>query len=425
MIIIFDLDGTLFQTALCDIAAVNHLFDELAIEKVDDTAITYNIGKKTFEFLTNILPAHIKQQDVYDRFRELEQKEVRENGILFPGVIELFEELVSKGHTLIICSNGSSEYIELVLKKTGITKYFSNIYSAKEANNKGEVIRKILDNNSPAVVIGDTLSDIEAAAENNIPSIAAMYGYGNINELGAATYIIQNVTDIIGYVNRIEIFYTITDRSIRKGKKVIGINGVDTSGKTVFTKAYSKFLSSLKIKNTIIHIDDYHNPAELRCKGDNEIEAYYHNAFNYDQVIDEILGPLNKLGSIDKDILCLNLDTNKYENFIHYNIDENTIVLIEGVLLFREPLLKYLDTTVFLHIDFDEVLRRMQVRDVPKYGEGFIKKYTNKYIPVQRKYLEEYRPEQRSDIVINNQDYFNPRLGAYCKEKDDIYNNRK
>ncbi len=93
--------------------------------------------------------------------------------------------------------------------------------------------------------------------------------------------------------------------------------------------------------------------------------------------------------------------------------------------MFREPLLKYLDTTVFLHIDFDEVLRRMQVRDVPKYGEGFIKKYTNKYIPVQRKYLEEYRPEQRSDIVINNQDYFNPRLGAYCKGKDDIYNNRK
>lgn len=195
------------------------------------------------------------------------------------------------------------------------------------------MIRTIVSNNHQAIVIGDTISDIEAAVENNIPAIGIAYGYGKTNELCKATFISQCTENIIGYVNQTELFYTILERCIGKGKKILGINGVDTSGKTEFTFAYSKFLSSLQIKNVIIHIDDYHNPAELRYKGLNEIEAYYNNAFNYDQIIEEVLLPFIKLGSINKDVLCLNLDTDKYEKLIHYDMDADTVILIEGVLI--------------------------------------------------------------------------------------------
>lgn len=47
---------------------------------------------------------------------------------------------------------------------------------------------------------------------------------------------------------------------------------------------------------------------------------------------------------------------------------------------------------------------------INKYGEAFIEKYIHKYIPIQKRYLEEYKPMQRSDIVINNEDYFIPKL---------------
>jgi len=160
MLIIFDLDGTLFQTKPCDIAAVNHLFEELELKKIENNVIINNIGKRTSEFLTSILPDNIKQQDVCERFRKLERIEVRENGILFPGIVDLIEKLLLKGHILNICSNGSLEYIGIVLEKTGITKYFSKVYSAKEFSNKAEVIQTISSNNHKAVVIGDTISDI-------------------------------------------------------------------------------------------------------------------------------------------------------------------------------------------------------------------------------------------------------------------------
>ena len=206
-----------------------------------------------------------------------------------------------------------------------------------------------------------------------------------------------------------EIFHKVIDELIDKEKRVIGINGVDTSGKTFFTNNLAQFLTAMNIKNEIINIDDFHNPLEIRRQGENEIDAYYGNAFNYNQVICEILKPLRDTGNVDKEVICLNLDTDKYENVKRYCVDKETVLLIEGVLLFRPPIAEYLDGKIFLHIDFDEVMRRAEIRDAPKYGAGFLDKYITKYIPIQKRYLREYQPEKNCDIFIDNNDYFNPR----------------
>ena len=89
-----------------------------------------------------------------------------------------------------------------------------------------------------------------------------------------------------------------------------------------------------------------------------------------------------------------------------YDISEQTIVLLEGVLLYRQPLEDLIDFKIFLDIDFDEVLRRATVRDVPKYGSQFLEKYRKKYIPIQQWYLSSCDPKGKSDIVVDNS---NPR----------------
>ena len=63
-----------------------------------------------------------------------------------------------------------------------------------------------------------------------------------------------------------------------------------------------------------------------------------------------------------------------------------------------------------MHISFDQVIERAKKRDVPKYGEAFLQKYINKYIPIQERYLSEHYPVKTSDIVINNEDYLNPKI---------------
>lgn len=410
MLVIFDLDGTLFQTAYCDVNAVDKLFKELALPKVNEEIIIRNIGKSTTDFLRSILPPYIKENDVYDRFRELERTAVKEEGILFPGIEEMLQQLKLKGHTLYVCSTGSMEYIELVLKKTGIRQYFDKVYSAKSFPSKTAAVNEIISCNESAVIVGDTISDIEAGNKNSIPSIGVLYGYGSKEEVLKSTFTAQSVNNIVYLVKKCDLFFRIKSKLLNKSKRIIGINGVDTSGKTMFSIDFSKFLLSTGINNVILHIDDFHNPSALRRQGENEIKAYYNNAFNYKQLINEVLDPLKNQGEINKDVLCLDLDTDKYEKLIHYNIGRDTIVIIEGVLLFRTPVIDYLDGKIFLQITFDEVLRRARLRDVPKYGEGFLQKYIDKYIPIQKLYLDQWKPAEAADMVIDNEDFNAPRL---------------
>lgn len=409
MNIIFDLDGTLFQTRLCIINAVKQLFLDNGWKHFDEEKVIHSIGKNSLEFLTAILPVGVRPNEVYEQFSFYERNEIQKSVQLFDGIEDLLSDLSGQGHKLYICSAGSDEYIHLVLEKTGIKEYFTKTISAKYIS-KNDAVEQLLDQNGFALIIGDTLSDFMAAKSNRIPSIGVDYGYGKPEDRIKATFIAQKAEDIHNYIKQIEIYHLLAQNIETENKRVVGINGVDTSGKSTFTNQFANFLISIGKEVEVLHIDDFHNPREIRLTGMDEIHAYYENAFHYKQVIEEILEPFQKEGSINKRVMCLNLDTDQYENEIQYKITPNTILLIEGVLLFRDPLNQYIDYKIYIHIGFDEVLRRAEIRDVPKYGVAFLEKYKNKYIPIQKMYLDEYDPFHKSDVVIHNEDYFCPYI---------------
>jgi uridine kinase len=201
------------------------------------------------------------------------------------------------------------------------------------------------------------------------------------------------------------MFDTITAQIISNNWRIIGINGVDCSGKTTFTDSFSDYLSSVNVKNQVIHIDDFHNPRTVRDQGD-----YYDTVLDYGKLIREVLEPLRVNGSVDKKVICLDVDTDKYEVSRHYVIDSDTVVLIEGFLLFRPPMLDYLDGKIYLHIGFDEVLKRTAIRDVPKYGDWFIGLTKDLFIPTQKRYIKEFEPHIKCDIYVDNSDFHNPLI---------------
>ncbi|MTI65602.1 MAG: hypothetical protein FH753_03285 [Firmicutes bacterium] len=191
---------------------------------------------------------------------------------------------------------------------------------------------------------------------------------------------------------------------------IIGINGIDTSGKTEFTNSLDTYLKKQKEKVQIIHIDDFHNPKKVRYSGKDEIENYFYKSFNINKLVNELLIPIKKKNYLHKKLRILNLETDKYDLEKKFLIDKDTLVILEGVFIFRKEIEPYLDYKVFIHIPFDECKKRVLKRDVPKHGKEILKKYDIKYIPTQKYYLKKYPTEKYSDIIIDNTDFNKPKV---------------
>ncbi|MBN2392266.1 MAG: hypothetical protein JXR84_16175 [Anaerolineae bacterium] len=192
--------------------------------------------------------------------------------------------------------------------------------------------------------------------------------------------------------------------------QIVGINGVDTAGKTCFAQDFAVFLQTQGRDAILIHGDDFHNPRAIRRQGTDPVRGYIDHAFNLRFLERELLAPARCGEVLDKTLALIDLDTDMSNAIRRYTIHRNTVVLVEGVLLFRPPIDAYFDLRIFLHIPFNEVLRRAAARDVPHYGDDYLERYEFRYIPAQQWYLETHQPHIRSDFVVDNTDYVNPRL---------------
>jgi uridine kinase len=184
---------------------------------------------------------------------------------------------------------------------------------------------------------------------------------------------------------------------------IIGINGIDASGKTSFAKSLTSFLQNNSFQTQLVHLDDFHNPKSIRYSGKNEFDNYYNHSFDLKTLIVEILEPIAKLQPINKTLQILNLETDNYDLQRTYNINSQTVVILEGVFLFRPELSKYLDYRLFLKVSFKTALKRAYLRDFQYLGADLEKKYSQKYFPAQMRYLKEIKPLDLADLVIVNE----------------------
>ncbi len=412
ILVIFDLDGTLFETGSSVIPAVNDSLRDIGMETMDSEDILFLLGERTPVFCEKVVGG---RGDKYEEFREklwyYEHKYIGEKGRLFDGTEDMLGDLKGKGFELAVCSNGSQEYIDYVLETTGIGGHFGEKVSASKMESKEEAIERLIDKseNKTAVMVGDKDHDFSAAEDVGIPSIGVSYGYGYEEEMDNADFVADSPSEIVEHVLKVEIFGRVEDE-IGDTPWVIGINGVDNSGKTVFSRDLERYLQSRGHDTQLIELDDFHNEKQKRRDGEDEIQAYWDDAFDRDRLEREVLKPIRDDGELDAELELLNLESDEYSVKKRYKVDRDTVVILEGTLLFREPIDKYIDHRIFLDIDLSKVLERAKLRDEERFDEDTLERYKRKYIPIQKKYLRECEPLEKADLVIDNKDFKEPKL---------------
>ena len=138
------------------------------------------------------------------RFREyFEQKGIYENK-LYPDTVSVLKALKEAGKTLVVATSKPQVYAERILDHFDLRQYIDGVFGATLDESKvlkSEIIADALAafDQRPVVMVGDRLHDIHGAAENGIPSVGLLSGFGSRQELesAGADYIRSSLTDAL------------------------------------------------------------------------------------------------------------------------------------------------------------------------------------------------------------------------------------
>jgi uridine kinase len=191
----------------------------------------------------------------------------------------------------------------------------------------------------------------------------------------------------------------------------VAIDGPDAAGKTTLADELEALLGT---RRPVIRagIDGFHNPRAYRLRrGPDSPEGYFLDSFDYEALRTSLLEPLGPGGS------------RRYRRRVFdYRVDEkveapeeeappDAILLFDGVFLLRPELAPLWDFSIFVHADFDEIVRRAEARDRELMGgaEAVRDRYRQRYIPGQELYFSCCTPQEISDVVIDNTDVSKPK----------------
>ncbi|WP_409288071.1 HAD family hydrolase [Peribacillus sp. SCS-37] len=180
--IIFDLDGTLWDSLDSIITAWNKVLKEynLDVKKEELQAVTglqmKEIGERLFSSIEEEERTRILAECNAVECQWLGQR----GGKLYDGLEDVLSYLSNK-YKLFIVSNCQDGYIEAFYKFHGLERFFADYENpGRTGLPKGENIKLIMERNSlqEAIYVGDTESDRKAAETAGIPFVYADYGFG-------------------------------------------------------------------------------------------------------------------------------------------------------------------------------------------------------------------------------------------------------
>ncbi|KGA97869.1 HAD family hydrolase [Alkalihalobacillus alcalophilus ATCC 27647 = CGMCC 1.3604] len=197
--IIFDLDGTIWDSREAVLAVWNQVLQNRDIEtKLTIADFSKTMGLQVEEIGRILLPqlSENERNEVLNECNEQENSSLAKKGGLLYDDVESVLEYLSKRYKLFIVSNCQDGYIESFYEYHQLEKYFQDFENpGRTGLPKGKNIQLIVERNQLAapVYVGDTKGDCNAAKEAGVQFVFAEYGFGEVEDYD---YRIQSFKDL-------------------------------------------------------------------------------------------------------------------------------------------------------------------------------------------------------------------------------------
>ena len=193
--VLFDQDGTLFDSQPGITRCAAYALEAFGIHVEDLNSLRCFIGPPlpdSFQEYYGFTPQ--QAQAATGKYRERYNTVGLFENALYPGIPALLDELRGQGRRLIVATSKPTPTTLKILEHFGILDRFDLVVGSEFDGTRGtksQVIRDALEmggvtDKSRAMMIGDRKHDVLGAAENGIPCLGVLYGFGSRQELEAA-----------------------------------------------------------------------------------------------------------------------------------------------------------------------------------------------------------------------------------------------
>jgi phosphoglycolate phosphatase len=213
--VIFDLDGTLVDTAPDLLGATNAVLASQTRPPIDPATLRHMVGFGARALIiqameaTGARPGDDQMEALVSTFIAHYRDHISDFSQPFPGVKATLQHLKKDGMRLGVLTNKPIELTTVLLDRLGMAGDFAAVYGAgsrpytkPDPRIFHDVVRDC--GGGPAVMVGDSVTDLSTARAADAPCILMTYGYTPVPaaELGA-DLVLEDFTDLPGALARL------------------------------------------------------------------------------------------------------------------------------------------------------------------------------------------------------------------------------
>ncbi|WP_285447140.1 phosphoglycolate phosphatase [Xanthomonas sp. LMC-A-07] len=186
-LVIFDLDGTLVDSASDIAEALNGTLQELGLQQFPEATVRSWIGEGVHTLLATALREAGSDRDVDAEMPVMMrhyEASLLHHPRLYPGVAEALPALRSAGATLALCTNKPARFIQPLLEHLCIAAQFATVLGGDSLPQRKPSAAPLLHlaqqfQYAPAqcLMVGDSATDAAAAQAAGMPLAMVRYGY--------------------------------------------------------------------------------------------------------------------------------------------------------------------------------------------------------------------------------------------------------
>ena len=193
-----------------------------------------------------------------------------------------------------------------------------------------------------------------------------------------------------------------SDRLKNDRALLVGISGIDASGKGFVTAGLAEDLVNRGRRPAAINIDGWLNLPHIRFSQTDPAENFYERALRLEETFERLILPLKRDRSVRlvADFAEETATSFRKHEYVYNDVD---IILLEGIFLFKKQFVDYFDLRIWIECSFETAMERAVARS----QEGLERKetieaYETIYFPAQRIHFDLDQPQDAADLTLSN-----------------------